>query len=431
MINPQSEPSEHGHCWQKHMKVYSPDQQILEEGESKSIDTSPCQVEYQCYICNSGGCGYSFCFPEDNEMKFVHPFCVYSNNLAGNRIDDPRDIPQSIEEQYRSLYDSNKADQDSTWSNERRSLIVDEIKKALPDFDAHTKAPIQPFLDSDKNVQPSIKKEQLQKAMLQIGIIDQLIEIVKIQFPKKFSREQADDYNEKMQRRMQSRRINYAFEKVNATSERVAVVECLIRRAFFLLAQAASGCSVIQDRLYDDIDFFFSKALEPVANDSALCIMNMIQGNLDNATAVSTDLLVSMVKVAQDGQNPDDILLLAPFMAQGDKNISVNQREILELCIPAEYAIRDDCMFILDSDFPTESTDKSSFEKWKNKITSLHVSAEKSNFGENPWDIQEHNWRHLLRVSSDIGNVLYFYIGNFVLHLRNLWSSSWRIRVQI
>ena len=134
----------------------------------------------------------------------------------------------------------------------------------------------------------------------------------------------------------------------------------------------------------------------------------MVQGNFDNATAISTDLLVSMVRVAQDGQNPDDILLLAPFMAQGGKNISVNQREILELCIPAEYAVREDCMFILDSDFPSDSTTKESFEKWKSRITSLHVSREKSKFGENPWDLKEHNWRHLLRVSSDIGNFLIF-----------------------
>jgi hypothetical protein len=411
MINPMIEPSDEGHCWQAPMKVYSQDQNIVEEGEEKSTDNSPCQMEYQCYICNEGGSGYCFCFPEESELKFVHPSCVYTKNLAGERFSEPRDIPQSIEEQYKSLYASNKADQDVTWSNERRTLIVEEIKKAILDscdVDKETKQPQKPYLDSDKSVEPAIKKDQLQKAMMQLGIIDQLIEIVKIQFPKKYSREQAEDFNQKMQKRMRSRRINYLFEKVNATSERVAIVECLMRRVFFLLAQSAAGCSSIQDRLYVDVDFFFSKALEPTANDSALCILNMVQGNLDNATSVSTDLLVDMVKVAQDGQNPDDILLLAPFMAQGGKNISVNQREILELCIPAEYAVREDCMFVLDSDFPSHSTTKESFEKWKSKITSLHVSREKSKFGENPWDLKEHNWRHLLRVASDIGEFLFF-----------------------
>lgn len=417
MINPEA--SDEGPSWQKHMKVYSQDQNILDEGEEKSTDNSPCQNEYQCYFCNEGGSGYCFCFPEKNvleksentELKFVHPKCVYENNLAGDRFSEPRPIPQTIEEQYKMLYGSNKADQDVTWSNERRTLVVEEIKKAILDgceFDTETKALKKPYLDSDEGVKPTDKKDQLQKAMMQIGIIDQLMEIVKIHFPKQYLRQQAQDYNQKMQKRMQSRRINYLFEKVNANSERIAIVECLIRRVFFLLAQAAAGCSSIQDRLYIDVDFFFSKALEPTANDSALCILNMVQGNFDNATAVSTDLLVRMVQVAQDGQNPDDILLLAPFMAQGDKNISVNQREILELCIPAEYAVREDCMFILDTDFPSESTTKESFEKWKSKIVSLHVTAEKSEFGENPWDLKEHNWRHLLRVSSDIGNAMHF-----------------------
>ena len=424
MIKSPEDSDEFGFTWHEFMKVYTPDQQILEEGDEPITDNSPAQVEYQCELCNEGGSGYCFCYLEeedDDELKFIHPACVYDFNLPGKSFFE---ISPSIEEQYKSLYDSNKGDQDVTWSNERRTLIVAEIKKALsgkeitpskePSVDSDTSQEAgkehqklkHPFLDtdvSDKSVDPDKKKEQLQKAMLQLGIIDVLVEIVKIKFPKKYTIEQADEYNRKMQKRMRSRRINYLFETVNATSDRVSIVECLIRRVFFLLAQAAAGCLAIQNRLYDDIDFFFSKALEPTSNDSALCIFNMIQGNLDNATAVPTDLLTSMVKVAQDGQNPDDILLLAPFMAQGDKNISVNQREILELCIPAEYAVKEECMFILDSDFPSESSDKSSFEKWKNKITSVHVNPEKSNFGENPWDL-EHDWKHLLRVASDIGN---------------------------
>ena len=419
MILPEKGPTDQGLTWQECMKVYSQDQDILDEGQEKSIDNSPCQMEYQCFICNEAGSGYCFCFPEKNvhettettELKFVHPECVYRNNLAGKRYQEPRDIPQSIEEHYQSLYVSNKADQDATWSTERRALVVDEIKKSILDscdVDKESKAIQKPYLDSFKGVEPATKKDQLQKAMMQLGIIDQLIQIVKIQFPKKYTREQADDYNYKMQKRMQSRRINYLFDKVNANSERITIVECLMRRVFCLLAQVAAGSPSIQNCLYTHVDFFFSKALEPNANDSALCILNMVQGNFDNATAISTDLLVSMVRVAQDGQNPDDILLLAPFMAQDGKNIAINQREILELCIPAEYAVREDCMFILDSDFPSESTTKESFEKWKSRITSLHVTAEKSKFGENPWDLKEHNWRHLLRISSDIGNILYF-----------------------
>lgn len=417
------DPDEFSFTWFEFMKVYTPNLEIVEEDDEPNTDTSPAQMEYQCEICNEGGSGYCFCFlkyEDSDELSFVHPACVYEHNLPGK---SSFEISPTIEEQYKSLYDSNKGDQDVTWSNERRSVIVAEIKRALsakeatppkePSVDSGTSQEAgkdgqklkQPFLDSDvsdKSANPAKKKEQLQKAMLQLGIIDVLVEIVKIKFPKKYSYEQADEYNEKMQKRMRSRRINYLFEKVNATSDRVSILECLIRRVFFLLAQATAGCLAIQNRLYDDIDFFFSKALEPTSNDSALCILNMIQGNLDNATAVPTDLLTSMVKVAQDGQNPDDILLLAPFMAQGDKNISVNQREILELCIPAEYAVKEECMFILDSDFPSESSDKSSFEKWKNKITSVHVNPEKSDFGENPWDL-DHNWRHLLRVASDIG----------------------------
>jgi hypothetical protein len=410
--------TDQGPTWQECMKVYTKDQDISEEGQEKSIDNSPCQMGYQCFMCNEAGSGYCFCFPEKNvfettettELKFVHPGCVYRMNLAGNRYNEPRNIPQTIEEDYKSSYVSNKADQDATWSNERRALVVDEIKKSILascDVDKETKAIQKPYLDSFRGVEPATKKDQLQKAMMQLGIIDQLVEIVKIQFPKKYTREQADDYNGKMQKRMQSRRINYAFDKVTANSERIAIVESLMRRVFCLLAQAAAGCPSIQDCLYTHVDFFFSKALEPIANDSALCILNMAQGNSDNATSISTDLLVDVVRVAQDGQNPDDILLLAPFMVQGDKNIFINQREILELCLPAEYAVREDCMFILDNDFPSESTTKESFEKWKSRITSLHVTEETSKFGENPWDLKEHNWRHLLRVASDIGDILH------------------------
>ena len=70
-----------------------------------------------------------------------------------------------------------------------------------------------------------LKKEQLQKAMLQIGIVDQLIEIAKIRFPKKYSSDEAWDFNIIMKRRMKARRINYAFENVNATLDRVDIIE--------------------------------------------------------------------------------------------------------------------------------------------------------------------------------------------------------------
>jgi len=341
-------------------------------------------------------------------MEYVHPQCVYEYRLASvKRFEpDPAPIPTQILQQFRNLYDSNKADQEATWSNERRSLVIEEIKKGLENGSEQVQ-----YLDSSLKqkdtagsvaLQPEIKREQMQKALLQIGIIDQLVDIAKIKIPKKFTQEQADQYNEKMQKCMNARRINYSFEQVSATFERVTIVECLMRRVFFLLSRAAFKCKSVQDHLYKDIDFFFTKALEPTANDSALCISSMVQGNLDNATSVSVDLLVKMVKVAQDGQNPDDILLLAPFMAQGDKNISVNQREILELCMPAELAIQEQCMFVLDSDYPSESSDKASFEKWKQKISALHVPENKRLYGENPWDVNEHNWKHLFRIASDI-----------------------------
>jgi hypothetical protein len=206
---------------------------------------------------------------------------------------------------------------------------------------------------------------------------------------------------------MNARRINYVVEKASATYERVTVVENFVRRIFGLLAIAATSYSDIQNRLYDDIDFLFTKALEPTANDSALCIYKTIEGKLDLAQDVSIDLLMSMVKVAQDGQNPDDILLLIPFMAQGDKNVSINQREILELCLPTAYSHTDDCMFVLDSDYPSESVDRASYESWKKNLVSCHVPKAKANFGEHPWS-KEHNWKHLLRVSVDIGDLFWF-----------------------
>jgi hypothetical protein len=129
----------------------------------------------------------------------------------------------------------------------------------------------------------------------------------------------------------------------------------------------------------------------------------MIQGNYDNATAVPVNLLGSMVKVAQDGQNPDAILLLVPFLAQGDKSIPVNQRNIVDYLLPAANANTESCMFTLDSNFPVESADKATFEKWKNRLATTHIPTEKMHYGENPWDQQQQNWKHLLRVASDIG----------------------------
>lgn len=414
IIKPQIE-AIHDRSWKTEMKVFSKDQIKPDIGEQRDLDTSPSQVEFHCYICSEAGSGYCFCFCDEGHMEYVHPGCVYNYRLASvKRFQaDPTPIPTHIEQQFRTLYDSNKADQDATWSNERRTLVIEEIKKGLQNgsenvqyLDSITK----PEGASESSVlKPEMKRKQIQKALLQIGIIDQLVDIAKIKFPKKFSQEQADQYNQKMQNRMNARRINYSFESVNATFARVTIVECLMRRVFFLLSRAALNCKAVQDRLYKDIDFFFSKALEPTANDSALCIFSMIQGNLDNATSVPVDLLVKMAKVAQDGQNPDDILLLVPFMAQGDKNISVNQREILELCMPTELAIQENCMFVLDSDYPSESSDKSSFETWKSRIVSLHVPANKRLYGENPWDVKDHNWKHLMRVASDIGECCFLF----------------------
>ncbi len=401
-----------GKAWPSNMKVFSKNQVKPAVGERPETDSSPAQIEFHCYICNDAGSGYCFCFCDEQgeHMQFVHPVCVYNNRLAfDDRFNaDPAPIPDHIQQQFRSLYNSNKSDQDTTWSNERRNLVIEEIKKGLENGSEKIQ-----YLDSKLNpeekdaersvLNPESRRKQMQKALLQIGIVDQLVNIAKIKFPKKYSQQQADQFNQKMQNRMNARRINYSFETVSATFERVTIIECLMRRVFFLLSRAALNFEPVQDRLYDDIIFFFSKALEPTANDSALCISSMVQGNLDNATSVSVDLLVKMVKVAQDGQNPDDILLLAPFMAQGDKNISVNQREILELCMPAELAIQDNCMFVLDSDYPIESSDRASFEKWRHHIIAVHVPPNKRHFGENPWDPKDHNWKHLMRVASDIG----------------------------
>jgi hypothetical protein len=410
-----------GFTWKEEMMVCCDAMLNEEEGADAIPDHSPCRIEYDCRICDGEGDGYCFCFrDDDDELVCVHPECVYEKNLFGDIEEDFREIPPGLKEHYRSLYDNNKAGQDITWDNERRTLIVSEIKDAIPK---------ESFLDCDTSAESAKKKEQLQKAMLQIGIVDQLIEIAKIRFPKKYSSEEAEDFNYIMKRRMKARRINYAFENVNATLDRVDIIECLMRRVFFLLALLASNCSSVQSHLFNHIDFFFSKALEPSANDSSLCILNIIQGNIANAMAVPVDLLASMVKVAQDGQYPDDILLLAPFLAQGDKNIFVNQREILELCIPAEFAVTESCMFVLDSDYPSQSSDKASFDQWKKRITSLHVSGIKSLYGENPWDQKEHNWKHLLRVASDLGNVQLL-CSSHCLKLMS-WSSSQRIRVNI
>jgi hypothetical protein len=101
-------------------------------------------------------------------------------------------------------------------------------------------------------------------------------------------------------------------------------------------------------------------------------------------------------------------------MAQGDKNISINQREILELCLPTEFSQTDDCMFMLDSDYPSESVDKESFETWKRRLQLCHVPPAKVNFGEHPWS-KDHNWKHLLRVASDIGELLFLGCGALCL----------------
>jgi len=396
-----------GLSWNE-MQVFS---KKLDFEDGTDDDNSPAVHDYTCFVCNNEGSGYCFCFPEDidepQDLTFVHPNCVYKMCLAGPisafiEGRDPPVIPQEIEDRYRDIYDSNKSDQVVTWASERKNFVIEELKGSItPEL----------FLDhattGDDAAQQAKQVHQLKKAMMQIGIIHQLIEIAKIPFPRKYTLEEAEAYNIKMQKRMSARRINYSFEKASATYERVTIVENLVRRIFGLLAIAATNYSDIQNRLYDDIDFLFSKALEPTANDSALCISKTIEGKSELAADVSIDLLMSMVKVAQDGQNSDDILLLKPFMAQGDKNISINQREILELCLPTEFSQIDDCMFALDSDYPSESVDKESFETWKRRLQLCHVPPAKVNFGEHPWS-KDHNWKHLLRVASDIGELLFF-----------------------
>ena len=390
------------------MRVWSAN---LDE-KKKDHNNGPALREYSCSKCNEGGCGYCFCFRENQEgdWRFVHPKCVYIMGIAGPVSKDsdpifqdpPPVIPLEIEAKYRNIYESNVIDQEVALAAKRKLFVIEQVKSLLKKSEdklEKSEAKSEFYLGKDADGK---KLEQVKKAMVQIGIIEQLMEIVMIPFPRKFTLQEADSFNQKMQRRMNARRINYVVEKASATYERVTVVENFVRRIFGLLAIAATGYSDIQNRLYNDIDFLFSKAIEPTANDSSLCIRKTVEGKLDLAQDVSIDLLADLVKVAQDGQNSDDILLLEPFMTQDDKNISVNQREILELCLPASDSHTDHCMFALDSDYPSESVDLESFEKWKKNLLKA-----KANIGVQPWT-KDQNWKHLLRVSVDIGDLFWF-----------------------
>jgi hypothetical protein len=414
------------------MQVFSA--KLEQKPYTNDNNSGPAQKEYSCAVCNEGGYGFCFCFNENQEdsdsesipnWRFVHPKCVYIMGIAGpvsNKDskpifqDPPPVIPLEIEAKYRNIYEGNVTDQEVALAAKRKLFIVEQVKQSMkqsmgkshffldhsiPDED--TTAPDEEAAGKNEGK----KLEQVKKAMVQIGIIEQLMEIVMIPFPRKYTLEEANSYNQKMQRRMNAHRINYLVEKASATYERVTVIENFVRRIFGLLAIAATSYSDIQNRLYNDIDFLFSKAIEPTPNDSSLCIRKTVEGKLDLAQDVSIDLLECLVKVAQDGQNPDDILLLEPFMTQDDKNVSVNQREILELCLPAAYSLTDDCMFALDSDYPSESVDQKSYESWKNILERCHVPKAKGNFGVHPWTMEQ-NWKHLLRVSVDIGDLFWF-----------------------
>jgi hypothetical protein len=368
----------------------------------------PSRKVYTCYVCHEPGDGFCWASNDDDAKKSpycVHPNCVFENSMAGplkclrGETERPL-ISPALYHRYRAIYDCSKAVYDAKIARERREYVMEIVSG----HDANM------FLDTSPQTNPEecSKLSKLKQSFLRLGIIDEIVEILKVPLPQKFDRSDAKEYNTKMRRRMQICRIDFSFENVSPTVEKVVIAENVFQRMYHFLALAAKDSREIQNRLQSDIPFFFCQALSASSLASGICgcIKNIVYGRLDLASNIAVDLLEKSLFSALDVQIPAKLMLLRPFLVQDGQNVYIHQLKILELCLPAHTSNGSDCFCVLDTDFPVDSRNKASLEKWRLQLLSSHIpysDKDGGKFREFPWHKDE-NWRHLLRVSSDIAH---------------------------
>jgi hypothetical protein len=367
---------------------------------------------YTCHVCREPGDGY--CWASTNVDKTqlfycVHPKCVFENSMAGPlkslRGESERlHISPALYERCRTAYDSNKTDYNSKVAWERNQFVIDSINS----HDAEL------FLGTSPQTffQEQLQLSKLKKSMLRSGVIDEIVQILRVSLPQKFDHFQATEYNAKMQRRMQIQRINFRFEAVSATDDVISITENIFQRMFHFLALAAKDCREIQNALHSEVPFILGKTLHTNSSASSGifdCIRNVMNGRLDLISNFSVDLLEQTLISALETQFPAQLLLLRLFLAQDGKNFPLNQTEVLDICMPANVSSSGECCFTIDNDFPADLSDKAAFEKWKTRLFGSQPPSNSSfgldvlHSGPFPWHKRE-NWRHMLRVSSDIAH---------------------------
>jgi hypothetical protein len=367
---------------------------------------------YTCYVCREPGDGY--CWASTNVDKSqlfycVHPKCVFENSMAGPlkslRGESERlHISPALYERYRTAYDSNKTDYNSKVAWDRNQFVIDSINS----HDAELCLDTSPQAFFQEQLQPS----KLKKSMLRLGVIDEIVQILKVSLPQKFDHCQATDYNAKMQRRMQIQRINFRFEAVSATDDVISITENIYQRMFHFLALAAKNCREIQNALHSEVPFILGKTLHTSSSASSGifdCIRSVMNGRPDLISNISVDLLEQILISALEAQFPAKLLLLRLFLAQDGKNFPLNQTEVLDICLPAKMSSSGECFFTVDNDFPADLSDKAAVEKWKTRLFGSKTPSNSSfgldvlHSGPISWHERE-NWCHLLRVSSDIAH---------------------------
>ena len=132
-----------------------------------------------------------------------------------------------------------------------------------------------------------------------------------------------------------------------------------------------------------------------------------MSGRLDLISNFSAKLLEETTLSALEMQFPAKLLFLRPFLVQDAKCFPMNQLKVLDICLPSTITNSGQCFFTLDCDFPADFRKTSFFEKWRTRLLSSYPTSFLDRsiacHGEIPWKKSE-NWRHLLRVSSDIAH---------------------------
>jgi hypothetical protein len=402
---PNADQNEKAGCSWNELRIYC--DEMTQPGASSGF--SPARKVYTCHVCREPGDG--FCWSSNvgaiQSYCFVHPKCVLQCSMAGplkclrGESESPN-FPSALHERFRALFDIRKMDYDTKMATERQEFISLIVGR----HDANV------FLDDShqSSREGHMKLSKLKRIMMRLGIFDEIIQFLKVPLPQKFDRSDAKDYNAKMQRRMQIRRINFRFDTVSETVEKIVIAENLFHRMFYFLALAAEDSRLIQNLFQSEVHFFISRALNSSALTSTgifLCLQNIMNGRLDLASNISFGLLEQTILSALDGQFPAKLLLLRSFLIQDGKNLPLNQLKTLDVCLPSSIINGGRCFFTLDNDFPVEIRNKANFEKWRlhllssHSLVNLRLGQDSAHYGEICWKNDE-NWRHLLRISSDI-----------------------------